>query len=546
MRVTQRLSRIVQDMKDAYRTNTISNPPMNEGSETLTLKTHETQSLSISSLPGDILFLVFSMLDVVDIPACQQVCRLWSRFLKSDLWSQYRLELAATGMVDGASGSTTMEDRCQALRNHRMRSQSSKFDSEGHVWAATDCPTQALVCDGTVLFAVHKNGGFEVEIRPPPSASGCSEVRQLAIRPLGEHARIEAVDVAQALLVVSEVVDTRSWEVKMHMLSLDSGEAHPAAADAAPDVTSERGRVFPVQIYRQYVVWQRFSPGTTSRAVEIWNWQSGRVVWRQEFPPQVSYTFLDECHLLVTIGRQEDLRVYQYRDVDASSDPPQTEPVVILELPLGAFRCSVHRDDRSRDHSSSSVDAPFHPDPALAVLPIRFAIYEPSLSAALLLVPGGTIQEQVTLAGAASGAGPRRVYWHEWGPRGSLLLDVTDLQVTTFVPCGTRVAVLSRDKRKKDTVLILDLNPWVVRAIEKPGSGSGAKPVSERDMDCMQFSKLRATVPHVAQWAARVSFPKDHQPTLVSMHGDGFTVLHEYCPPYRERLGLGYQTYLHA
>ena len=74
----------------------------------------------------------------------------------------------------------------------------------------------------------------------------------------------------------------------MHMLSSRTGERHPVAASATLDTVSHRGLVFPVKIYRQYVVWQASVSGPSDSDVEIWDWQAGQLIWvsRVNSPPQ--------------------------------------------------------------------------------------------------------------------------------------------------------------------------------------------------------------------------------------------------------------------
>ena len=116
-------------------------------------------------------------------------------------------------MVDGPGSIKTLEERCQELREHRLRVQRAKFVSDGHVWpiATTASRRQVLVCDGIVVHAEYRDGGYQVEIRHPPgSSSVASEPRRIRV-PVNEQSRLEAVDLTQDLLVVSEVVDATAW-----------------------------------------------------------------------------------------------------------------------------------------------------------------------------------------------------------------------------------------------------------------------------------------------------------------------------------------------
>ena len=95
-----------------------------------------------------------------------------------------------------------------------------------------------------------------------------------------------------------------------------------------------------------------------------------------------------------------------------------------------------------------------------------------------------------------------------------------------FSPCGSRFPVLVRDKWRAGSaqVVIFDLNPWAAREAQNNPKGRGSLAVI-KDTSNFCFRTLRASVPHVAYQGPRLSFPKEHKPTFVTMNHDGFTVL---------------------
>lgn len=226
---------------------------------------------------------------------------------------------------------------------------------------------------------------------------------------------------------------------------------------------------------------------------------------------------------------------------DPAHDPNQdvdSKPFLTMELPLGAFRCSIHHDERSRIHTSSSAsDAPFHPDPLVSVVAVRFAIYATGteLANALLLVPRATFHEQIDATRESMDSEPdRRMFWHEWGPTGGLLLNLSGPEIiprVVFSPCGSRFPVLVRDKWKtgQAQIVVFDVNPWAARearcrnSVNGSGKAGGSLTVI-KDTSGFRFRTLRASIPHVAYLGPRLSFPKEHKPTFVTMNHDGFTV----------------------
>ncbi len=230
-----------------------------------------------------------------------------------------------------------------------------------------------------------------------------------------------------------------------------------------------------------------------------------------------------------------------FRFDDPTHDPNQdvdSKPFLTMELPLGAFRCSVHHDERSRMHTSSPPsDAPFHPDPMLSVVAVRFAIYATGteLANALLLVPRATFHTQIDAALESSDSEPeRRVFWHEWGPTGGLLLNLSGPEIVPRVvcsPCGSRFPVLVRDKWKagQAQIVVFDVNPWAAREAQNNNARSGGAKAGGsltviKDTSSFRFRTLRASVPHVAYLGPRLSVPKEHKPTFVTMNRDGVTI----------------------
>ena len=232
--------------------------------------------------------------------------------------------------------------------------------------------------------------------------------------------------------------------------------------------------------------------------------------------------------------------VYTLNEHDTAPADLDAPPVLTLELPLGAFRCAVHHDDRSRIHRSSNTDGlPFTPDPMLAVTAIRFSIYAPELSMALLLVPGSTFYEQLRVT-EEENSPSRKVFWHEWGPTGALMLNMTSpivvgrISVNTY---GTRVALVVRRTNRQWfgsneslDVVLLDLNPRAVHAVMNAVTSQDRGTTSLRLMPSegfqqLQFSKLRATVPYVSYMGPELRIPDKHSVTMISMGADGMMVL---------------------
>ncbi|TFK78694.1 hypothetical protein K466DRAFT_534313 [Polyporus arcularius HHB13444] len=459
-------------------------------------------------------------------------------------------------MVDGPPGEIALGERIERLEAHRARMtrlvRNTDFPCEEHVWSRSEQRVQVLVCDRTVFYAVATGAGsYNVEIRSPGAAPRLVTVQ------LREDACFQAADISQDLLIVGEIdVMSDGPRLKMHLLSIKTGKPHPAAAAPWIDVECERATESPVQIFREKVVWQRCqSDPQAERDVEVWNWQTCELVWRHAFRPQVSYLFFDDNHLIVTAYRQEAVMIYALCEQGAASANGDAKPLLTLELPLGAFRCAVHYDDRSRIHRSSAIGGlPFVPDPALAVTAIRFSIYAPELSMALLLIPGATFYEQLRIGRAENGPQSRKVFWHEWAPKGALLLNMSSPLLVgriSFNTYGSRIALITQKtsllyRKVSLEVVVLDLCSRAVQAVINSRQLKGRnthRTMSSDDASLLQFSTLRATTSHVFSVGPGLHCPDRHCPTMISMDDDGFIVMNEWEPPYQQRSGFGYQAF---
>ena len=110
------------------------------------------------------------------------------------------------------------------------------------------------------------------------------------------------------------------------------------------------------------------------------------------------------------------------------------------------------------------------------------------------------------------------------------MLNMSGHRAVALCPYGPRVALVHQDQKMKKAnsgnIVIIDLNPWTARhGREAPSSRDHGRLTPLKDISCFQYDKLRATVPYVAYQGPQVSFPEDHEPTLVTTNRDGCTVV---------------------
>ena len=155
------------------------------------------------------------------LTATPQACRYFASIVRSDLYLQYKLELAQNGMVDGASSTLPLSDRLQRLRRYSSNFQRGIFDREYP--GAHHCYLPQVrnlswnaAMPGVSSFSNLYGLGYR-DNRPLPvfipgsKAAGIESSRFLL--PIGTAAEPGllvtnwAIDDAQDLLVVAEVTD---------------------------------------------------------------------------------------------------------------------------------------------------------------------------------------------------------------------------------------------------------------------------------------------------------------------------------------------------
>ena len=110
-------------------------------------------------------------------------------------------------MVDGPPGDVALTERLEQLREHRVRWRSAQLSCDESTWSTVDEHVQVLTSDGTVLYAVRRPGRYQLDVRTPPRARATTGVGSYCLSlEVGQESHIEAIDVSQKLLVISEAI----------------------------------------------------------------------------------------------------------------------------------------------------------------------------------------------------------------------------------------------------------------------------------------------------------------------------------------------------
>ena len=204
----------------------------------------EAARLNIHDLPTDVLVHIFSFLHGQDIArcievsrfvlfllsdlTCNKVCHCFADLIRSDLYLQYKIELAQNGMVDGHSSTIPTFEKLQRLREYSSRFRSGRFDHEDlaahphYVHQMRNSRYQATSVDESSLSSLHgpdvriptfmhnQDGPSDMFLSVFTLGSGQAGTQSsrslLRISPADEHAMITtkwAIDGSQDLLVMT-------------------------------------------------------------------------------------------------------------------------------------------------------------------------------------------------------------------------------------------------------------------------------------------------------------------------------------------------------
>ncbi|PIL34943.1 hypothetical protein GSI_02730 [Ganoderma sinense ZZ0214-1] len=379
-----------------------------------------------SELPADILFLIFSLLGGDDITRCMRVCLRFTDLIRSDLYLQYKIDLAQNSMVDGSLSTLPISERQKRLREYSSRFRDGTFDHED---LSAHPHYSHQVCDGLPgwnmrVVAHHslstlysENSRYDVTLSlftPGSLQAGVQSSRYLLpIGAAGGEGLIIAqwaIDGAQDLLVIAETADMdvpedsrrRPDEVHFRFYSVEESSTgvcptpHPAAkfpalqfvAPALPGIDDDvppTVKIVELHIAGPYVIWEVAVIRGEFRSVfvEACNWRTGDVISRINVGTLlVNIIPLDYPYLLVIPkaleAHPQSLAIYNFSRAPAheSDIEPSERRVCTLQLPAE----TLEPEERIRSHRIYTGDRPqtreghFLPDPSHSVVVLTFFI----------------------------------------------------------------------------------------------------------------------------------------------------------------------------
>ncbi|PIL28690.1 hypothetical protein GSI_08734 [Ganoderma sinense ZZ0214-1] len=424
--------------------------------------------------------------------------------VRSDLYLQYKLELAKNGMVDGEASTLPLSERLQRLREYSSRFCSGIFDYED----ISAYPDFALRLHGRTVPLHHRplsdlytHTGRSDHIRsafiPGSTQAGIQSSRcMLPVGTAAERGLVvtrRAADRTQDLLVMAEVASIamprqghRPDEIQIRFYSLRGCGSkpimpapHPAATLPVVLVSAGMAEIQPVaqivelHIAGQHVIWEVAVMRGDQRSVfvEVYDWKAGEVISRIDIGTALANVVpLDYPYFLVLPRELEGdphLSIY-------SCSPTPGHPICALRL-----RDEDLQDDERIDwHTIHTGDRPqpseghFHADFSQSTVVLQFFITgRAGERETHYLIPRATLLAHILDAESrADGDRPkvRSVPWADWGPRGCLRLCLRcphAVERALMLPFGSRLPLLvvNESDFRSAAVYVFDVNPLIAR-----------------------------------------------------------------------------------
>ncbi|KAI9453366.1 hypothetical protein F5148DRAFT_1151976 [Russula earlei] len=401
--------------------------------------------LSLLDLPLEILSEILTHLDHLSILRSSAVCKQLHALVTSSLLLQYRIELAADGLVDGPPGgpASTTAARMELLLERRAAWRALRPSRRAAVALAGHCHAYELV-GGLFAKALEEFGAARRLVASWLPSNAAGETR-LVVDDLGVRIKDFALDPAQDLIVLLEhrpavgpIASTSSSaaaaDIRVHLRKLSAGAVAPHPAARNPVLC--RHGLGPVhgcmiQIVEDVVgmyFWMPF------HGVLIWNWMTGEelvFIQDNQAPDRIwDFSFLSpRVHMVTTLKDGGEIRIYSF----ANSSSPK--------------RAAARRDARVHVFT-------LHHDPAAQLGRWRPACF---------VVHNRTLTQYVDVYREEVGAADEP--WEHWGPNGTRFFVLAiGFQWLRYVH-GTRVVCPVLQPTGESRAEVLDSNVHASRAL---------------------------------------------------------------------------------
>ncbi|KZT66482.1 hypothetical protein DAEQUDRAFT_674869 [Daedalea quercina L-15889] len=423
-------------------------------------------------LPVEIIVPILGGLAYRDLLTCRLVCRAFNDVIKNSLELQYKIELAADGLVDGTGVTLTTAERLALLLDRRKRWRVLDWTSRSAVSVPGACQAYELV-DGVFAKSMsgsHLYGPGSHHLNATWLPTRSQPARSLVREDIGVATRDFAIDPSQDLiaLVDADNGELSQTRIKIYLRTISKNARHPRAAlpELVSPIPFDLGSSF-IQIVDDVVgmfFWVH-GPGLI-----IWNWHTAQVIVKrtnERMPPGTwDFSFLSSrAYMLTATTGAGAIELYSFGGrADADADGGADTSVHAATLRLPPLRAG-HEPHHFATHSGPFVryDAPGRPfstarENRVHLMSLHYGERGPRFHMFVLnrfltsfLPPEG-----------ARGARPWSAHdWSEWGPANTRFLEHNvNFQWLRYVH-GSRVVLppfLTTWPVLDSTLCVLDFN----------------------------------------------------------------------------------------
>ncbi|PCH34839.1 hypothetical protein WOLCODRAFT_145533 [Wolfiporia cocos MD-104 SS10] len=432
----------------------------------------------LNLLPTEVLLEILEYLDLLDLLHTKAVCVRLRNVIKGSLELQYKIELAADGLVDGLPSRLTTAERYRLLLDRRRRWRTLDWIEKAYVPIPGPCQAYELVAG---VFAKSMNdrmsqGSRHLNATWLPSRRG--DVRQIIHEDLGVATRDFAIDPSQDLIALVDAgdgtTDDDQWrDLRVHLRTLSKNAKHPRAASkqlTAP-IMLPMGPSF-IQIVDDVIgIFSFFhSPGLV-----VWNWRTGKILVLcagLDLPMGTwDFSFLSSrSYMLCSTAGAGAIELFSFEgDPPALQQDLSKRPAHVATLRLPPVK-DGHEPHQFTTHSGPFVHSPtpgkpfeLGPDSRIHLIALSYGDRGRRFH---MFVHNRFLQSFVRRGpGPADDVQKVTREWPEWGPRNTRFLEHdVHFQWLRYVH-GERVIlppimspILPRSPRPECTLCVIDFN----------------------------------------------------------------------------------------
>ncbi|KAI0696722.1 hypothetical protein BC835DRAFT_1305515 [Cytidiella melzeri] len=422
----------------------------------------------MSHFPNEILEVILSNVDILDLIRCRQVDRRLRSLVDESILLQLQIECALTNLVPTNSPKFTSAELLQAVREYQTAwrtlswTNNFAFDSASVLRPLWATGIINVITGGILAQSGPKPGEILAFTRVPSKLRNIPQ-QHWSTPPLGFTPESCVIDVGQDLLVVLEAVSMtlRPTRIvmRLHPLSLSTGLRHPASS--GPTIAVTTMPITPTSISLDLVisgdhVGQIIRTKRPSyHVIRVLNWRTGLEKLELTAARDISrkWRLAAQIHrILVPLIRPHD-RVCELGVIEITDDHRQGSYDELAEarfcLPSMAndeltscVQCEVVATANTSHRPAPDIDVPFYHTDKSRVLMICmcFMYFNPSLNANSnsarecryrLFVHADTIDRmcrEATIPKRLEGSAIPSFDWPTWADHVRLVLEEYDSQ----------------------------------------------------------------------------------------------------------------------